>query len=244
MEPIVLEHVSLHHRGQAIIDKVSLRIAKGEFVGLIGPNGAGKTTILRLILGLLPPTGGRVQLLGADPWRQPAVRTRAGYLPQRPAFEDRFPLTAADAIWLALPRRPFSWRPARREKELIAGALELVNLAGYGESPLRALSGGQLQRVYLARALVNRPEVLILDEPTSALDFAAQRHFYRLLADLRRQLGLTILVVSHDLLALAAVADRFILLDKTVLASGNPRRVLSFKGLNREELFPVREVAR
>ena len=218
--------VSYSYGRQEVLEGVNFCLREGELVALVGPNGAGKTTLLRLILGLAAPSRGSVYVWGCNPYEDPSVRGRIGYLPQRTTYETYLPLNVADAVFLALPGRPFGFRPHTIEKARIREAVALVGMEEYLYSPLNALSGGQQQLVFLARALVRNPRLLLLDEPTNTLDLAAQHRFYELLAQLRHKLALTVLVVSHDVLPLAQVADRFILLHQGTAVSGSPREIL------------------
>lgn len=226
MKPLEIVEVSYSYGPRNVLHGVTFALKEGELVGLIGPNGGGKTTLLRLILGLAQPYSGEIYLWGRNPYKDPVVRQRIGYLPQRAIYNTHFPLTAGEAVFLTLPRRPFALGPNSSERAKIKEALALVGMEKYLDTPLRYLSGGQQQLVFLARCLAHKPSLLLLDEPTNALDLAAQHRFYNLLAELRQRINLTILAVSHDILALAQVADRFLLLDKKIIASGPPSKIL------------------
>lgn len=226
MKPLEIVGVSYSYGPRTVLQEVTFSLKDGELVGLIGPNGAGKTTLLRLILGLARPSSGEIRLWDRNPYKDPVVRQRIGYLPQRAVYNTHFPLTAGEAVFLALPRRPFALGPNSAERAKIKEALALVGMEKYLDTPLSALSGGQQQLVFLARCLVHKPSLLLLDEPTNALDLFAQHRFYNLLAELQQKIKLTVLVVSHDILALAQVAERFLLLDKKIIASGPPSEIL------------------
>lgn len=227
MKPLEVVGVTYAYGQRTVLQEITFSLKEGELAGLIGPNGAGKTTLLRLIMGLTSPSTGKILLWGRDPHEDPLVRRRIGYLPQRTFYNTHFPLTAGEAVFLALSsRRPFALGPNNAEKDKIKEALALVGMESYLEAPLSALSGGQQQLIFLARCLVNQPSLLLLDEPTNALDLAAQHRFYYLLAELRRKLKLTVLVVSHDVLSLAQVAERLVVLDKKIIASGPPSKIL------------------
>jgi zinc transport system ATP-binding protein len=224
---IELTSVNYQFDQRIILEAISFNLAPGDFVGLVGPNGAGKTTLLRLILGLLKPDSGEIKVLGYNPALSLNVRRQIGYLPQRQVFDTNFPLTVSEAVSLALPRPLFFWHYNTRQKEQVSKTLNLLNLLDLSHKPLGQLSGGQQQLVFLARTLVNEPQLLLLDEPTNGLDINAQNHFFGVLNRLHTELGLTILVVSHDLLGLASYAPRFLLLNRTILAAGNPDQIIN-----------------
>jgi len=181
--------------GPLVLEDVSLRVEKGDFASVIGPNGGGKTTLLKLIVGLLRPTSGRVRVFGLPPER---ARPRIGYMPQHAMMDPRFPVRVLDVVMMGrLGPRPTLWAHSRADRRAAAGALAQVGLEDLGGRPFSALSGGQRQRVLLARALVTEPELLLLDEPASGLDQKVEQDFFDLLRELNRHL--TIVLVSHDL---------------------------------------------
>jgi zinc transport system ATP-binding protein len=183
-----------------VLAAVNLTVARGEYVALIGPNGGGKTTLLRVILGLVRPQRGTVRVLGAAPEE---ARGRVGYVPQHARFDLDFPIRVADVVHMGCLRdrpRP-SWRTsdARRRVIEILAQLEIGDLA---ERPIGKLSGGQLQRVLIARALAVEPELLILDEPTASLDVQSAGAFYDLIQELARRM--TVIIASHDVTGVSA----------------------------------------
>jgi zinc transport system ATP-binding protein len=195
-----------------VLKDVSLTVARGEFLGLVGPNGGGKSTLLKLILGLLEPTGGRLRVLGRSP-RQ--ARRRIGYVPQYPAFARDFPITVADVVLmgrLGTGPRLFGYR--RQDRAAVSQALKEVEAADLDRRPIGKLSGGQLQRVLLARALVSEPEILILDEPTANIDHRVEGEIFELLAALNARM--TILVVSHDIAFISGYISRVACLNRTL----------------------------
>ncbi|MDE2772230.1 MAG: metal ABC transporter ATP-binding protein [Gemmatimonadota bacterium] len=219
-----------------VLRGVGFEVAQGSFTALIGPNGAGKSTLLRILLGLLSPERGRVEVFDAD------VGGRArpiGYVAQRVRLPAGFPISVAEVALLgrygrlAPPRRP---RAADRARA--AAALERVGMAEHAGRRFSALSGGQQQRVLIARALAGDPDLLLLDEPTAGLDPAARARFYTLVCDLQRDEGLTVLCASHDLEVVSAHADRLVLLDGDVRAAGPPQEVLDSPALAEAYAFP------
>jgi zinc transport system ATP-binding protein len=199
-----------------VLDGVSIDVRPGERLGVLGPNGGGKSTLLKIIMGLETPASGSVRVLGEDP--ASARRSGAvGYLAQRVTADLHFPLgverVVAQPLAVNVPwwkAEPTSVRTSARD------ALDLVGIVDLAERPIGALSGGQLQRVMIARAIVTRPSILLLDEPTVGIDVEGQRRFGDMIERLRSELGLTIVTVSHDLRTVAATSDRVACLRRTL----------------------------
>ena len=211
---IALDGVNFAYGAVPVLSDLSFRIGRGEFVGLVGPNAGGKSTLLKLILGLLTPQSGQVRVLGRTPRE---ARRRLGYVPQHPTFARDFPISVEQLVLLGrLGLGPaLGWyRAADRAAARAALAeVEALDLAG---RRIGTLSGGQLQRVLLARALVGEPEVLILDEPTANIDQRMEGDIFDLLAGLNARL--TILVVSHDVAFISGYIDRVLCLNRTLVA--------------------------
>ncbi|MDS4042417.1 MAG: zinc ABC transporter ATP-binding protein ZnuC [Candidatus Competibacter sp.] len=206
-EPLlVVENVDFAIRGNPILRDVSLRVMGGEIVALIGPNGAGKSTLVRIVLGLLRPDRGRVRLKSG---------LRVGYMPQRLAVDDTLPLTVRRFITLG----------TRAPRERVRAALAEVGAAHVLDTPVQAISGGELQRVLLARALLREPDLLVLDEPVQGVDLNGQYELYDLIGGLRRRRGCGILMVSHELYLVMAATDHVICLNRHVCCSGHPDHV-------------------
>ncbi len=206
MSLISAEHICVRHGATEVLHDVTMRVEPSEIVTILGPNGSGKSTLLRALLGIVPVTHGRVE-------RQKGLRI--GYVPQRLAVDRTMPLTAAR--FLSLPHRV---APAEAQ-----AALARVGVPEVMARPMAGLSGGQFQRVMLARALLSRPDILILDEPTQGLDQIGESGFYRLIADVRRDTGVAVLMVSHDLHVVMAASDRVICLNGHICCEGAPRVV-------------------
>jgi len=220
------------------LERVSFDVERGRFAALIGPNGAGKTTALRLLLGRLRPTRGRVLLFGSPPGRQ---REAVGYIPQRVTVPRGFPLTVFELVLMGrYGRLGLGRRPRRPDRDAAVHALERVGLVDLAGRYFETVSGGQQQRALIARALAGEPQLLLLDEPTAGLDPAARADFYNLCCLLQREAGLTLLAASHDIDAVAHHADRVILLNRTVLAVGSPHDVLHAPVLQEAYRFPAR----
>jgi zinc transport system ATP-binding protein len=198
------------------LQNITLRVEPGERLGILGPNGGGKSTLLKLTLGLLHGYTGRISIFGLSP--QEARRRRLiGYVPQRIEAELAFPLSVRQVVQMSAGLGSTWWRPLPREvREDVARSLELVGAAALAERPIGKLSGGQLQRVMIARALACRPRLLLLDEPTVGIDVAGQQRFADLLRTLHDELRLTIMVVSHDIRTIAAGSDRVACLSRTL----------------------------
>ncbi len=210
---VQLSHVSFAYNGKPVLSDVSLRLEPGQRLGLLGPNGGGKTTLLKLALGLLKCRQGQVQVFGKDPLEARRAGF-IGYVAQRSDAELAFPLSVRQVVDLPLRRRGgISRKQARLAGERVLG---LVGTSEIADQPIGQLSGGQLQRALIARALVVEPRLLALDEPTVGIDAAGQQAFADLLARLHEELKLTLLIVSHDIRAIAAGCDKVACLSKTL----------------------------
>jgi zinc transport system ATP-binding protein len=208
--------------GHRILDGVDLNLHCGELAVVVGPNGAGKTTLLRAVAGLVPYAG---RIAFADSAGARTGRPTIGYVPQAPAIDPATPASVADLFAAAFARRPAFLGGSRRSLAFAQACLERTGAAHLARRELSRLSGGEMQRVMLALALEPPPDLLLLDEPVSGMDIRGRDAFYGLLEDLRCRLDLSILLVSHDMEAAVAHADRLILLERTVLADGTPEEV-------------------
>jgi len=203
---IRLEGVTVGFSGQTVLDKVALTINPGEIVTLIGPNGAGKTTLVRAVLGLLSADSGTV-------WRKPKLRI--GYMPQKLHVDPTLPLSVLRFLRLV----------PGVDRARAQGALAEVGASQVLDSPLQGISGGELQRVLLARALLREPQLLVLDEPVQGVDVAGQAELYRLITRLRDRHGCGVLMVSHDLHLVMSTTDQVVCLNRHVCCSGHPEQV-------------------
>jgi zinc transport system ATP-binding protein len=214
--------VSFAYGRDLVLDHVSLTIERGEFVALVGPNGSGKSTLVRILLGLLRPGAGRVRLFGARPDQFPD-RARVGYVPQRVQLGGDLPATVNEVVAAGrLARRGWWRRPRATDRVAVGEALEAVALADLRRRPVRELSGGQQQRVFIAKALAGEPDLLVLDEPIAGVDAESQRRFRDSLVHVARVRGGAVLLVSHELGAVADDLDRVIVLKRSVLFDGAP----------------------
>jgi ABC-type Mn2+/Zn2+ transport system ATPase subunit len=208
--------------GRRVLDGVSFEVGRGEFAALCGPNGGGKTTLLRAALGLVPLAKGSIEVLGERPGGAAAA---VGYLPQTKSFSASFPARVADVI-VAAWRGAWPVRVSGPERERAREVLARVGGEPLVDSPLRGLSGGELQRVFLARALVRDPALLLLDEPTAGVDGRGRAEFLDLLAGIASRADLAAVLVTHNAAAVRRLADRVVYLDATVRAWGAPEEVL------------------
>lgn len=209
---LTAEAVSFSYGRTLVLDGVDLSVGAGEFVALAGPNGSGKSTLIRLLLGLLRPAAGTVKVLGAPP-ADLEERWRIGYVPQRPAIVDLLPATVGEVVAAGrIARRGWWRRPNGDDRDKVDEAIETVGLHGLERRRLSELSGGQQQRVLIAKALAAEPDLLILDEPVAGVDIDAQRRFRDALVAMARGRDAAVLLVSHELGAVADDLDRLIVL--------------------------------
>jgi zinc transport system ATP-binding protein len=223
MRPFVeLEDVDVDFGAGPVLERINLTVEPGDFLGLIGPNGSGKTTLLRVILGLLPPTRGTVRLFGHPPgaFRQWG---RLGYVPQRATLDRSLPVTVREVVATGLlPSLGLFGRLSASARERITEVLSQVGMAAQASAHIGVLSIGQQQRVLIARALVSKPELLILDEPTGGVDPEAQTSFYALLHHLNRERDVTLILVSHDIGVVAKEVTKLACLNRRLVFHGRP----------------------
>ena len=199
-EPVIrIQDLHFAYNGQIVLEEVNLKIQEGDFVAMIGPNGGGKTTLLKLILGLLKPGRGKIQVMGK---RATRVSHHIGYVPQDVNINRRFPITAIDVVLMGKLAPGKRWQKNKeKDRQEAMAALLKIDMADFSHRRIGTLSGGQRQRVFIARALVTHPRLLLLDEPTAGIDTKGQTEFFQLLKQLNEDV--TIVVVSHDLLVIS-----------------------------------------
>jgi ABC-type Mn2+/Zn2+ transport system ATPase subunit len=202
--------------GTPAVQGITLDIPVGQRLGVLGPNGGGKSTLLKLTLGLLRGYTGTIRVFGVSP--EEARRQRMiGYVPQRNEAELAFPISVRQAAAMSAALGVSPWKSGREAtRAAVDEALELVGIKDLAERPVGSLSGGQLQRAMIARAIASKPRMLLLDEPTVGIDVTGQQRFGELLRSLHEALGLTIIVVSHDIRTIAAGSDRVACLSRTL----------------------------
>ncbi|HVE92957.1 MAG TPA: metal ABC transporter ATP-binding protein [Actinomycetota bacterium] len=210
-------------RGDApVLDDVSLEVRRGEFVALVGPNGAGKTTLLKVLLGLLQPQSGQVLLFGQDP-RDMKDRQLIGYVPQRPGVAAGLPATVEEVVTTGrLSSRRWWRRAARQDRDAVDHALMAVGLESDRHRRVSELSGGEQQRAFIARAMASDPQLLVLDEPVAGVDAEAQERFRESVVHHVRDHEGAVLLVSHELGAVASDLDRVIVLKTRIRFDGSP----------------------
>ena len=203
---VALKHISVSFGARHVLTDISFSLQAGRILTLVGPNGAGKSTLVRLVLGLIAPDSGVLR-------RDHALRI--GYVPQKIHLDTTLPLTVERFMRL---------RPGVKKSDIIP-ALERVRSAHLLQQPMQKLSGGEMQRVLLARALLNRPQLLVLDEPTQGVDVGGQAALYDLIDQIRHTLGCGVLMVSHDLHLVMAKTDEVLCLNQHICCSGTPETV-------------------
>ena len=205
---ISLSDISFEREGRVILSDVSIEVKSGDFIAITGPNGGGKTTLLRIMLRLLKPDRGSVsyQTIDGD------GSLRIGYLPQKNMIDSHFPITVGEVVASGLLGQKSVNRDERESR--ISEMLGLVGMEQRADQAIGTLSGGQLQRTLLARAIISRPELLVLDEPLSYIDKRFEQHFYEIIAGLKK--STTIVLVSHEMTTLAEMANRHLIVDRTL----------------------------
>lgn len=216
---IEVKNVSVFYGNSQALKNVSLTVQDGEYLGIMGPNGGGKSTLLKAILGLVPVTSGSVEIFGSD---ISANKKILGYVPQFSAMDKKFPISALEVVMSAFLKNGlhpfFRFNGEHREKaHEILKTVELDRLSG---KQIGELSGGEFQRLLIARALAADPAVLLLDEPTASVDPASREKIYSLLGELNRKI--TIVMVTHDLTAVSSHVKKLACLNQTLVYHGGP----------------------
>ncbi len=226
MTVINLQKVGFTYGEQWLFKDVSVQISSGDFVAIIGPNGAGKSTLLRLIANIYTPTAGKISLYG-QPMGEFKNWHKIGYVPQNPARQQKsFPITVREVVSLGCLQTNSLWaRPSRADKLAVEAVLEEFGLRNFANRKIGELSGGQQQKVFLAKALVKKPELLLLDEPATGIDSQTKVELYERLAVLNKA-GCTIVMISHDLELTARVATSALCVDRGVCFYGRAAAVL------------------
>lgn len=244
---IQIENAFVAYHERVALKGVSLTVQRGEFVVIIGPNGAGKTTLLTVINGLTPLTRGSVRVLGQtlNGMGHERLRRQVGYLPQVEISDRRLPIRVREVVMIGrYGRLGFLHRPGVRDREVVDAALESVGMTHLAGRPIGHLSGGEQQRIAIARCLAQEPELFLLDEPTSSLDWKARIEIVTLVRRLHRERGLTTLFVTHDLDALPDRGERVILIkDGIISGDGQSDRFITNEVLGRLYDLPPEVVA-
>lgn len=208
---ISVQDLTFGYSGEPVLKSVSFEIEEGEFIGVIGPNGGGKSTLLKIIMGLLYPDKGKVVVLGKEP---KAALDCIGYVPQHPRFDRSFPISVLELVLMGrLKSLPWYGIYAKEDISAAKDALKQVGIENLASRALDTLSGGQLQRALIARALASKPQILLLDEPTASVDKEAGTQIFSLLKALRPHV--TIILVTHDLKTAVEMVDRVLCIELT-----------------------------
>lgn len=227
MNALNIENLCVKLNNHHIIENITFSVEEGSIVAIIGPNGAGKTTLVKALLGLLPHAAGSISFFGHS-GKHKNSRPKVGYVPQRLQFDRTFPLTVSELLSFTVPPiYSFPFRKKKKEKEYIHKLLEMVGVQDLAERSIGRLSGGELQRVMIAKAIVNNPKILFLDEPASGVDIEGQERFYDLIRRLNKEQGLTVILISHDLNIVYRFADNVLCMNRKLICSGKPAEALT-----------------
>jgi len=233
---INIENAVVSFREDVALRGVSLKVSPGEFVGIIGPNGAGKTTLLTIVNGMGNLLHGKVNVLGYDLAGKNGhtLRKKVGYVAQTQNIDPRMPVSVREVAMIGrYGGLGLFHRPGKRDWDIIDKALALVGMTHLARRPIGHLSGGEQQRVAIARCLAQEPEIFLLDEPTASLDWKAKAELLELVKRIHDERGLTTLLVTHDLDALPHTCDRLILMkDGLIVADGPPDKLVSVASLS------------
>lgn len=215
-----IENLSVYYGQTSAIADVCLDVADREYLGVIGPNGGGKSTLLKAILGLVPVSSGAVRIYGESPMRN---RSLVGYVPQFAAMDKLFPITVTEVVLTGCLKPGLSplFRFSSKNKRDVFRLLEQVGIAGLANRRISDLSGGEFQKMLIARALARKPRLLLLDEPTASVDAVSRNQIYSLLAELNK--NMTIILVTHDLLAISSQVHRLACLNRHLVYHGEPQ---------------------
>jgi zinc/manganese transport system ATP-binding protein len=228
-EIVRVENVSAGYPGKTVWRGANFSLDRGEFVAVIGPNGAGKTTLFRLLLGLQHPLSGKISILGASPKRG---SPRIGYVPQHHLIDSETNVEALELVKLAYSGNRWGFRDSQNERQAALKALGSVGAANLAHQSLGSMSGGELQRVFLAEALVSNPEILLLDEPLSHLDLRRGTEFVQLVRGIVESSKVTALMVSHDINPVLRILDKIIYVARGKIATGKPEEILTSERLS------------
>jgi ABC-type Mn/Zn transport systems, ATPase component len=216
---IKVSDLNVYYGTVPALTDINLEVSDGEYLGIIGPNGGGKSTLLKAMLGLVPPTSGSVTIYGEAVGR---AKTHIGYVPQFASMDRRFPITAFEAALTGRLSRGLQplHRYSKTDREAAATSLERVGITDLSGRQLSALSGGEFQRLLIARALTVEPKLLMLDEPTASVDASSREKIYTLLGELNK--SMTVVLVTHDLLAVSSQVHRLACLSGKLVYHGEP----------------------
>ncbi|HSW75008.1 MAG TPA: ABC transporter ATP-binding protein [Candidatus Saccharimonadales bacterium] len=237
--PIITAHnVSAKFGKHTIWSDASFTVHSGEFVALLGPNGAGKTTLMRTLLGLMPVSGGELRMFGEPPRRG---NKRVSYVPQRHPIDTEIHIEALEFVRLGFAN---AWgfslpKTTQKERAQALAALKMVDAQSLAHRPLGALSGGELQRVFLAQALLGKPDILLLDEPLANLDIRRETQLVQLVNQVARTQNVAVILIAHNINPLLPVVDRILYVVNGKVASGTPGEIINTKTLSKLYDAPI-----
>ncbi|KMQ51726.1 Zinc ABC transporter, ATP-binding protein ZnuC [Chitinispirillum alkaliphilum] len=231
MNQLEFRNVCLGYGGREILKDVNITVEKGDFFGLVGPNGSGKSTLIKSMLGLVKPRSGSIKWVPSVP--------RRGYVPQREQVDPIWPMRVQDLLRATIHALGFAFR-YRREHAKVTQVMGLIGIDHLANQTLDTLSGGEMQRVLLARALIVDPQILLLDEPTAAMDLVASQKFLSLITHLHETHNITVVIVTHDLPSLIDRAHRLAIIQHGQLHSGTSEEILTSENLTRIYREPLK----
>jgi len=236
---VELSNITVKYGEKIALSKIDLEILEGEFIGIIGPNGSGKTTLLKLILGLLKPSSGKINIFGKQGRLKGRIRNRIGYIPQNQEIDSYFPIKVRDVVMMGrYVKLGFFRNPDKEDKKIVLESLEKVGMKEYVNTPFGQLSAGQQQRVSVARVLAQQPEMFLLDEPTANIDIGTQEVIINLINEIHLTQQITTFYVAHEINLLTRYLDRIICLNQSIYKIGHPKEVLNEQVLS--ELYKVK----
>jgi len=236
-EVVRLDDVWVHYDSIPVLEGINLSVEPNNFLGIIGPNGGGKTTLLKVILGLIKPARGKVSVMGQSPERG---RKFIGYISQYNLFDHDFPISVLDVVLMGrYSKTGLGRRYSEEDKRIVNEALKTVDMLDYKDRQVGKLSGGEQQRVFIARALVTDPKLLLLDEPTASIDPTMQAEFYELIDSLKQRMA--IIMVSHDISAVSIYVDQIACLNRQLFYHGS--KEVSAEALEKTYHCPIQLIA-
>lgn len=223
---IEADNVSFKYNDTPVLENISFSVVEGEYLGIIGPNGGGKTTLTKIILGLLKPSSGTIKIFGKKIKRETLLDI--GYVPQRVSTENfHFPATVEEMVSSGVvAKKGLLKKVTANDLYKIKEAMKVTGVINYKQRLIHKLSGGEKQKVFIARALAGSPSILILDEPVAGVDISSQEEFYSFIRSMNKNLGITIIFISHDLDVIASQATSVLCLNNQLVCHGSPKEFL------------------